>query len=191
MQNEYFVLMRSGSPEFPLLEWDGSYGGFGKLLPVNLTQPVRLRLGEPVPRQPRMVDYHSLPEPVVSERLKKALEAMSLPSIQFVPADVMAPGQGILRYWIVHVYREVACLDRGRSVVSATPRGTLSGVGRLVLAESVLREIPLEERLVFLLAEYPVLLFHESIKQRVLALRPEGLRFVPVAQWSDATGFQP
>ncbi|WP_426751731.1 imm11 family protein [Myxococcus sp. Y35] len=192
MQNEYFVLMRERSQLHPLLTWDQEYLQFLKPAPVEVLEPVKLKLGEPVPPRPIMVDHHSLPSPVVSPRLKEALEAADLPGVQFVPADVQA-GDAVLRYWLVHMWRTIPCMDRQRSVFEETEVGqVLLSLDKLVLDEAVLREVPLHERRAFMLEEDTVHLFHQTVVERVLALTPppEGLRFIPVAEWGDSSAFR-
>ncbi|WP_238539816.1 imm11 family protein [Corallococcus macrosporus] len=153
---------------------------------------MKLKLGEPVPPMPLMVDHHSLPAPVVSTRLKEALEALAPRGVQLVPADVQV-GDSVLRYWLVHMWRAIRCMDRERSVFESSRSGLiLVSLDKLVLDEAVLREVPLEERLAFRLAESVVHLFHRTVVERVLALTPppEGLRFIPVAEWGDASAFR-
>lgn|GEM_PF-2626799 len=71
-------------------------------------------------------------------------------------------------------------------------RLTLLSLDKLFLDEAVLGEMPLEERLVFRLAESVVHVFHRTVVERVLALSPlpEGLRFVPVTEWGDSSAFR-
>ncbi|MCP3139843.1 imm11 family protein [Pyxidicoccus xibeiensis] len=191
MQREYFVLLRARSQQHPLLSWDQDYLAFLGGEPVKVLEPVKLKLGEPIPPKPVMVDHHSLPLPVVSSRLKEALEAARLPGVQFVPADIPV-GDAVLRYWLVHMWRRITCVDRERSVLTLYPDGDILDIRRLVLDEQVLREIPLQERLAFRLEEDIVHLFHGSVVERVMSLTPppEGLRFVPVPEWNDSAGFQ-
>ncbi|MFP2928533.1 imm11 family protein [Pyxidicoccus sp. 3LG] len=191
MQNEYFVLLRARSQQHPLLSWDQDYLAFLGGEPVEVQEPVKLKLGEPVPPKPVMADHHSLPSPVVSSRLKDVLDAAQLPGIQFVPADVQA-GDEVLRYWLVHMWRRLTCVDRERSVLTLYPDGDILDIDRLVLDENVLREIPLRERLAFRLEEDIVHIFHSTVVERVMSLTPppEGLRFVPVPEWNDAAGFR-
>ena len=64
------------------------------------------------------------------------------------------------------------------------------GIDALVLDERVLQDIPLERRLVFVLAESTsTYVFHHSVVEHVLAPKPEGLRFIRVDRWNDASGF--
>ncbi|WP_284667358.1 DUF1629 domain-containing protein [Myxococcus sp. SDU36] len=135
---------------------------------------------------------YGLPSPVVSPRLKEVLEAAELPGVQFVPADVQT-GDGVLRYWLMHMWRAILCMDRQRSIFEETEVGhVLLSLDKLVLDEAVLREVPLHERRAFMLEEDTVHLFHRSVVEQVLSLSPspKGLRFVPVSEWSDASGFR-
>ncbi|NVJ03099.1 hypothetical protein HV824_34010 [Myxococcus sp. AM009] len=192
MQDDYFVLERARSQQHPLLSWDQECLPFFRPSPVKVAAPVKLKLGEPVPPRPVMVDFHSLPAPVVSTRLKDSFEAAALPGVQLVPADVQV-GDSVLRYWLVHMWRRLPCMDRERSRFEFDEDGDLLlSLDKLFLDESVLGEVPLEERLAFRLAESVVHVFHRTVVERVLALSPppEGLRFIPVAEWGDSSGFR-
>lgn len=193
MQDEYFVLERAGPNTYPLLGWDQSASMFRKGKPVDEAEPVRLRLAEPVPPAPVMVDHHSLPEPVVSTRVYEVLAPLRIYGVQWVPADVRVGGEA-LRYWLLHVHNRVACLDPKQSVFKRSRSGLLLvSLDALVLDEEVLAGIPLEQRLVFVLAESTsVHLFHRIVVDRVMRLTPpaEGLRFIPVPEWNDASGFR-
>ncbi|WP_163991760.1 imm11 family protein [Pyxidicoccus caerfyrddinensis] len=193
MQSDYCVLEREGPDTYPLLGWDQSGRAFRKGTAVHVTEPIRLRLRTPVPGTPVMVDHHSLPAPVLSTRLKEVLAPLSLYNVQLVPADVRV-GDAVLRYWLLHVHNEVPCMDKARSVFELSSCGRLVlSLDKLVLDENVLADIPLERRLVFVLAEATsVCLVHCSVIDRMLSLtpRPQGLRFIPVTEWSDAAGFR-
>ncbi|NMO19173.1 hypothetical protein HPC49_25325 [Pyxidicoccus fallax] len=194
MQREYCVLERAASNDHPLLGWDQSGSAFYKGKPVHVSEPVRLRLAEPVPPKPVMVDHHSLPKPVLSPRLKEALEPVPLHRVQWVPADVRVAEGDVRRYWLLHVHNELRCMNRQESVFKLSPSGlTLLSLERLVLDESVLSRMPLDERRIFVLAESPsTCLFHQSVVDRVMSLTPpaEGLRFIPVPDWNDSAGFR-
>lgn len=194
MQTDYFVIECAGSSSYPLLQWDQlTPDDYGRGTAVAVTEPVRLRLSKPVPRNPIMVDHHSLPEPVFSTRIRDVLEPLGLHGVQFIPADVKVKDGDVRRYWLMHVYNEIPCIDRQRSDLSIDEDdGGVLGIDRLVLDERVLTEIPLEQRLVFVLAESTATyLCYRSIADRVRALQPEGVRFIPVASWNDSAGFKP
>ncbi|ATB44653.1 imm11 family protein [Corallococcus macrosporus] len=193
MQNEYCVLESAASNDYPMLSWDEYFVGLVRPKPVKpLGRPVKLRLGKPIPRNPIMADFHELPEPVFSPRMKNALEPLGLHGVQFIPADVLVKPDDVRPYWIMHVHNWIACIDRERSVVSLHEDGDVFGVQKLVLDERVLEAISLEQRLAFCLADTPSThVFHQSLVEQVLALKPEGLRFISVSQWSDSAAFQP
>jgi hypothetical protein len=137
------------------------------------------------------VDYHSLPRPVVSQRIRDVLAALPLVGVQLVPADVRVRGEDVRRYYLVHVYQRIAAIDRERSVLDVSEDGDVLGIQRLVLDMEKIAQVPREERLVFRLMESTsVHLFHESVVNAVLALKPEGVRFTPANEWGDAVGFK-
>lgn len=192
MQGDYFILERAPNNSHPLLGWAQSGSAFYKGTAVSITEPIRLRLNEPVPATPVMVDHHSLPEPVFSTRLHDVLEPLRLHRVQLVPADVQVKEGDVRRYWLLHVFNEIACLDRQRTVCDFYSNGDVADIEKLVLHEETLRGLPLQERLVFILAEYTSLyLFHRSVVEQLRSLvpPPEGVRFVPVDAWNDAIGF--
>jgi hypothetical protein len=189
--DEYFVVGRAGSNRYPLLEWEEDGSRYSRMEPVTDGQPIQLRLGSPVPANPLMVDYHSLPRPVVSQRVRDVLAAMPLESAQLVPANVRVRGDDVRRYYMVHVYQRIAAVDRESSVLDVSARGRVVGIRRLVLDMENIEQVPLENRLVFRLAEsVSVHLFHESVVSAVLALQPEGVRFTPANDWGDSAGFK-
>lgn len=194
MQTEYFVLESAASNDYPMLAWDEYLATFGGPRPFKpIGRPVKLRLGRPIPKKPVMVDFHEASEPVFSPRMKEALEPLDLHGVQFVLADVQVKPDDVRPYWVMHVYNWIVCVDRTRSVLSIdTDDGGVLGVRKLVLDEQVLSEIPLERRLVFCPKETTSThVFHQSIVEKVLALQPEGLRFIPVNRWNDSAAFQP
>ncbi len=186
---DYFVIERGGSNNYPLLEWDQNAGPFRKGKPVTVTEPIKLRLGAPVPAHPEMVDYHSLPRPVVGERIKNLLEPMNIDGIQLIPARIPVEGR-MHDYWLLHVFNEISCLDRDKSKCAYSKRGRVIDIKDLVLDEAVLQAIPLEKRLIFVLGESTsTYLFHRSIKDAIMALEPapKGLQFFCADVWgSDA-----
>jgi hypothetical protein len=194
MQSEYFVLERAANNEHPLLGWAQRSGVFYKGKAVNVTEPLKLRLGAPVPPKPVMVDHHSLPKPVVSTRVKEVLESLELHQVQLVPADVKVSEEDVRRYWLVHVFNRIPALDREQSVVEwvSEEDGLIFAIEKLVLKKKVLEELPLSQRQVFVLEEHSSMyLVHQSVVDRVMALQPmvEGFRFIPVERWNSSVPF--
>ena len=191
--SDYYVISRANNNHHPLFEWDQRSGMFYKGVPVEIEEPVKLRLGAPIPGKPKMVDYHSLPESVVSEKIWNVLEPMNIDGIQLVPAKVRGVNEGdVYDYWLIHIYNEIACMDRNLSVYSIDDSdGRIDDIARLVLDNGILNDIPLEERLVFELSEGSAMfLYHASVVTAVLSENPEGVTFTNVAEWNDGTAFE-
>ncbi len=65
-----------------------------------VSEPIKLCLGPPIPDQPVMVDYHSLPKPVVGERIKNVLEPLHIGGTQLIPAHIPV-GDDVYDYWLL------------------------------------------------------------------------------------------
>ncbi|NOK05850.1 hypothetical protein HNV27_30495 [Myxococcus xanthus] len=193
MQADYFVLVRTGDADVPLLRWDQESGDFRRGREVVVKEAIQLQLLAPVPAAPRMLDHHALPDPVVSTRVRNVLRPLELHRVQLLPAEVPV-GDEVYTYWLVHIFNELRCLDEEKSEVTRSPGGRfIYSIGRLVLQEEALAGVPLSERRVFALAESPsVSLFHREVVERILALQPavQGLRFVPASQWTTNSAFE-
>ena len=193
INQDYFVIESGGSNNYPLLEWDQKAGMFRKGKPVTVTEPIKLRLGAPVPAQPEMVDYHELPEPVVGKRIKNLLEPMDIFGIQLIPARIPVENE-IYNYWLLHVFNEIICVDREKSILEIDEDdGGILDIAQLVLDEKILQEIPLEKRLIFVLRESTsTYLFHRSIKDAIMALdpAPKGVQFFCANVWGSGAVFR-
>lgn len=192
VNTEYYVIGRANNNNHPLLGWGQSSLPFNKGKPVQVTEPIKLVLGPPIPDHPVMADYHSLPRPVIGKKIKDVLEPLNIDGIQLVPAKVDArdKGLGVLDYWLVHVFNEIECMDKDKSISTYDSLGDASDIKKLVLSETELNPIPLDMRLIFRLAECsPTHLFHQSIVDKILAVKPEGVRFIRVDQWSHGSSF--
>lgn len=185
----YFVVERANNNSYPLLSWDEP--SFRRSEEVVRSTPVRLRLGKPVPKKPQMVDFHVLPEPVVSKKICDVLVPMNLLDVQLVPAQVPADGR-VFDYWILHVRRCIEALDMSRSQYKVRPSdGGISILEKIVLDDRKLEKVPLDERLLFRPKEYgTVWLFHQRLKDAIEAVNPVGLRFFHVRDWDDTVAFQ-
>ena len=108
--------------------------------------------------------------------------------VQLNPEHVSA-GNDIYDYWLLHVINRVACDGREKLSLSIDEDDILD-IKSLVLDEKILGDIPLENRLVFVLAEYTsTYLFHQSIKDAIMAIKPEALQFIQATQWGSSVVF--
>ncbi len=190
---DYYVVIFSGAKSAPLLdEHDEDAPRYlAKSYPIEDPELMIFEFGDPLPRKPRMVDYHSSPDSVVSKKIFDVLNQMKIDGIQLLPAIIKDLKRGIDydNYWAIHIYHEVKCIDVELSDCEVTSF-RLSKVKKIVLDKKVLEEIPLKERLVFRLEEdsgYKV--YHKLVVDAILAVNPEGIKFVPIEEFSMASFF--
>lgn len=192
MTDPYFVLETENNSSYPLFSSDEDRGGqLGRGEPVDLLDgPFRLRLGDPIPKAPKFVDLHVMPNPVISIRLHAALEPLNLHKVQYVPAVVPHKGE-LHTFYIMHVMNRISAIDLAKSQYTKLPSGRISILEKIVLDEAKLKELRLDERLVFLAKEHTsVWFFHQSVKERIEAIEPVGVRFFAVNQWDDTVAFK-
>ena len=91
LQAEYYVVERENNDNYPLFSWDQKENEYGLGKPVNFTEPLKFRLGKPIPSEFKWVDYHKAPEPVISPALAEILEKLDIYGIQLIPAKVRNP----------------------------------------------------------------------------------------------------
>ncbi|PCI11842.1 MAG: hypothetical protein COB71_11035 [Thiotrichales bacterium] len=194
LQDEYYIIRRANNDNYPLFSWDQSSGQFGMGKPVEVKGPVKMRLGNPISPHFEWVDYHVVPDPVVSPLIADALASLDLHGVQLVPAVVRHPKETgpfpeVHDYWFVHVWHRIHCLDREKSEIEYYDGDKIFGIDKLVLDVKTLGMFELRKRLVFELAEKTsVLLVHESIKDAIEAVKPKGCRFFRATDWnSDCT----
>ena len=62
---------------------------------------------------------------------------------------------------------------------------------KLVIDEEIIKDIPIEKRLVFELTEgASMFLYHKSIRDAIIAQNPQGIRFVNVDEWTNGSSFE-
>jgi len=196
LRDEYYVIERENNDDYPLFSWDQKSGKFGLGRPLEIKEPVKLRLGEPISHNFEWVDFHALPDPVFSRRVVNVLVPMDIYGIQLVPAKVRNPKDPFDEprdYWFMHVWNRIACLDKEQSEVRTNRSGTrIFSIDKFVLNEKSLGAFELRKRLVFEVTEKTsVLLVHQSIKDAILSVQPIGVRFFPVSEWNSDSTFEP
>ena len=176
LQEEYFIIESENNGNYPMFSWDQSSGAFGQGRPVKIKQPVKMRLGEPVPANFEWADYYEVPGPVVSRPIAEVLAAMKIYGVQLVPAKVGNPKEpdSVARdYWFIHVWNRISCLDRSNSELELYGDGTIFSIEELQLDENSLASVEPDKRLFFGLCEKrSVLLLHRSIKDAIESVKP-------------------
>jgi len=192
---QYFKAMRSGSDNYPLLEWDDDlikydYSEFSRCDPIEVYEMLYFMVGPPVPDHPEMVDFHKLPEPVFSKRLKDLLHSLDINGIQLFEAQVRHGKTVYPDYYIMNAYHMIACLDKNRSEYTKSKSGLLYFIDNLTLDEAVLDTIPEKHRLIFVLEEdCQHILYHQKVVDAILAANPKGISFARVDGWSVGSAF--
>lgn len=189
---EYYFIGRDNNDQYPLLVEDSNCPPYRlERVVIDKPQSMEYRLGKPVPRKPKMVDYHSAVNSVISNRIYDVLAPMNIKGVQLIPAIITGKKNEIYEnYWYVHICNYLPALDREKSVCDWDSMGVAYYMQSIKLNEEYLKTIPLEERLVFYLSENRVKqFFHKSVVDVIMATNPEGLRFYNVREWQDGMQF--
>ncbi|WP_096087842.1 imm11 family protein [Agaribacterium haliotis] len=192
-QEQYYVVERENDNIQALFSWDQSSGHLGLGQAVDAEEPLKFRVGEPLPNNINWMDFHTCPDPVISPSLAATLQQSPLHGSQFFKAKVHHPEQADMEakdYVFWHIWLELPCLDKENSELDLLdddePDGDIFGIDSLALNEELLNDIEEEQRLVFRLKEHsPVILIHEKIKQKIEKSNARGLRFFPVSDWNS------
>ena len=191
---EYYLIGDDGTPSVPLLMPDDNQTT-GMLLdrePIKpLKKPMELCLRPQIPAKPRMVDFHELPSSVFSQKIYDVLQPMNIYGLQLLPATVRGKNNEMFNnYWVAYVYNRIACLDMEHSEYDISKiDGKVKNIMRFFLDNEKLAKIPLEKRLVFLLAEdMPKRIYHKSVVDAIMTIKPVGIQFYPIQEWYE--GFQ-
>lgn len=190
--NEYYIIGRKNIPDAPLFSWDESRFKFYKGLPVEIIEPIKLKIGDPQPRTPKKMDYHSLPKPVISTKLKEILEPLNIFGIQLLPAKIKISSEEYWDYWYLHIFNKINCIDIENSdCVFSKSDGKILSISSMVLDNEKLNEIELSKRLIFLPKEYASYeIFHESIVEKIESVNPTGLIWAKISEWDDGYTFK-
>ena len=194
---EYFFLGIVEHPDYPMLALSKDFKNYAIDFlctePIEYEQTIQLKFRDPVPRKPRMVDYHSFstPSPVFSEKLKKVIEGIPVKDIQFVPVLICNKNDELIEgYHAIKVCNSIECADMDLSGYDTFSDGEISAFTKLVLDNEKLDKIPLENRLIFALGEkITYVLYHISVVEKMLETTPEGMTVYRLAGWDSSAPF--
>ncbi|WP_419812954.1 hypothetical protein [Bacterioplanoides sp.] len=123
--DEYYIVSRGGegSENHPLIDVDweilsdnkgsGMFSSPWSLIQDGYVFPIRL--GQPVPKNPEIVDFHRLPYTFSYRVIKDVAQRRDMPGVQWFPAYIHHDGQRYNDYVIMHAYKEIKCLDKNKS----------------------------------------------------------------------------
>jgi hypothetical protein len=190
---EYYLIGSDGIKSVPLLMPDGDQRTMFLLgdSPVTLEKPMDLCYRPPVPVKPRMVDFHSLPAPVFSKKIYDVLQPLQIDGLQLIPAKVRGKTDDYYDYWVAYIYKRIKCLDMEHSEYSISKiDGKVRNIMRFFIDIEILGKIPLEKRLIFLLSDdVSKFIFHKSIMDVVMNVKPVGVKFYPILEWYEGIQF--
>jgi len=187
IQAEYYVLESENNDNYPLFSWDQKRGDYCTGKPAEFKDSIKMRLGDPLSSNFEYVDLHESPEFFISPQVADILAPLDVYGIQLAPAEVKNPKDPfaeIKKYCFLHIWNRIRCLDKESSELEHLKSGRIFSIDKLILDEKILTMFELRKRLIFELTEdISVVLFHESIKQVIMAINPKGFRFIPAVEW--------
>ena len=184
---EYYIIGMSNNGSYPHL--DGENRGmeyYYKREAIEKPKKMKFKLGYPIPRKPKMVDYHPTPYTVISPKIQEIIESFNLKGVQLLPLVIKGKNDELYKdYKLIHIYNIIPALDKGKSDFKWVSNLNIANpIRRLRLKEKVLDEISLDDRLLFRLEENTVFeLYHKKIVDTIMATNPEGLQFTKVEDW--------
>jgi hypothetical protein len=194
MENEfeYYFINRANNNHHPVLIADTACPPYlRKKEYIENPQRMFFCFGKPIPKKPKMVDYHSSPKSIISKKIFDVLNELKIKGIQLIPATITGKNDEIYEdYWYIHIINRYPAIDREKSDISWSNMGWVLSINKLVLNEDYLQTISLEERLIFYLAEDGVeQLFHKSVVDAIMATNPEGVVFTNIKDWYQGAQF--
>lgn len=187
INEEYYIPMRYGEPNAPLLSWDNDKNYIEDEEPVELIEPLSLKLADPLTSRVCMVDYHRLQNNAVfSEEIKDILGKLNIYNTQLLPAKVKINSEITLDYYHLHIYNLIPEVIDYENSEYEGEEDDIDYMSKIMLNPNKITEIPLEKRLVFKLEEFPFReIFHKSIVDKIMEVEPLGVAFWPLNLWHD------
>ena len=192
MENEYYLINRDPRLLIPLVDEESGcrfaeeylYRNYKKKI-ENPQGTARFRCDRPTVLDLSESDYFSQPSSIVSGKIRAVLEPMDIYGIQLVPAEIITFQGGTLPgFYYVHIYSWIKAMDMKNSNTKQLSNGTYM-IRSFRLDNDRLREIPLNERLIFILEEdCGKMLYHTSVAEAIMAVNPTGVNFTKVEDWS-------
>lgn len=185
----YYVLERDSSHSYPLIMCDPDSEHTEEYLydyeneKIPKPEVMEFTFSEPYFARPVIGDYFSQPESVISDKLKKILSSLNIFGIQLIPAMITSNKGDIFKdYFYIHIYNMINAMDKLNSKFDEGDDCYF--VDKFKLDENILKNIPLEERLIFKLGEdHTIMLYHRSIVEALMTVKPTGLKFIKVEDW--------
>jgi hypothetical protein len=181
--HRYYRVRRDDNDSYPLLDWSENALPYMRARPIRDPHVIELTIGDPVPDDIQMVDFHALPKPVFHNRLKQVFGDAGAFGGQVIPVAIQMPDGAINNeYFCLHLYNKVTCADVEKSVCGDMyASGRMMMIEKLVLDGNVLNKMPTAERIAFRPWEAPqYTVFHHTLVEKLEAMKPVGCCFEPL-----------
>jgi len=173
---QYYIPQTTGEGDMPLLRQLTRVSFYG-VDPVEDPPMVQWCIGPPETHTTRMTDYLRGVPLKFSERIIDVLKSLDISTVQYLPSEVLLKDKTIVKgYYTLKVLKQIDAIGNGKDHSQSE---------YYKFDQSILKAIPLKERLVFKqLHKSNSICFHESIVPAIMALKPTGLRFLKAQHWS-------
>ena len=190
----YFCIYGDGHPHHPLLDWEAGSQFFRRCQPAKLRAgfAYAVRIVQPIPDTIALPDYLGLPRPVVSTRVRAAIEAIGVRTVEFVPVALHLPDGDIVpdRYHFMHIAFKAEIADLEKSKCSLGHDGNILAFDRIVLSEEKLSRIDPLDRKIFCMAEQRSLRFYnQEIIDALADIGATGYRSVALTDFGPGSVF--
>lgn len=171
MENYYFI-QRKSDQAYPLIRITDRDDRLNPTL-------INLEFNGTIPSQPVMSDFLSGPEIFITDKIANVIKSFKPKGIKIIDTELTTPqGKLIKDYFCLLSDNIIEALDKDKSDYEK-PRMTYF-IKKLILDRKILSEIPLEQRLVFLLRESLHIVFHETLAKAIMAVNPTGMEFINI-----------
>lgn len=196
INEEYFIPMPMQDKNIPFFNWGKNQDDtpFFKGEPVQNIKSIKLDFGEPKPKKPTIADYHPLPIPVISDKIKDIIDKLNVKNIQFVPVNFKYEQKLDNNYWLLYVNNLSwlsKLIDLEKSKIKLDDNGKIIRVNKILLNDSEINKTPLEDRLIFKLKEHYIhTIMHKSVVNEIIKIKPYGVKFWSLNNWSRKAYFK-
>ena len=188
---EYYLVNPVFDGHIPMVRDDDDY--------PPRQNPYRLCFASPIPKTPRMVDYHSLRGSIgiYSQKVYDVLAPLNIKGIYLIPAIIRGKNdEEFENYYKMNVMNEYLTFDRDKSeyefyeAEDEDDEDEWVSIDKIALNIDALSEIPSEERLIYKSKEHSgYTLYHKSIVDIIMSVNPEGVCFTSVEVWKEGMQF--
>lgn len=168
---EYYFIRRKDDEAYPLICITGRDDEENPTF-------MNLEFNEPIPRNPVMADYLEGPEIFITEKIANKIKELNINGVKLISTELVdTKGTLYDNYFCLLTNKDIEAMDREKSDFEYEFQ--IYEIEKFVFDQALLKSIPLEDRLVFVLGESPEkTLFHRSVVDAIMVLNPTGMEFV-------------